>query len=237
MSAPAAGAEAAAEPARPAVPGDVPSAAGTEDAEVFPTDEDYERIIDELHGRYRDGVSRKRVAKAVTRARSEIEAGAKHGDFLLILIAKRAKDLIRKREKKKGIVPHEVKTLLFVCENNTARSQMAAAIAKSIAGDHIHARTSGRSDHAALDPQARAVLTEQGIDIDAPIALGSVDDLVQAADVVIEIGTHFPSAIGKNRVRWVVPNPHGGDLADYRKCRDELDWRVTALLEDLDLPT
>jgi arsenate reductase len=54
--------------------------------------------------------------------------------------------------------------ILFICTHNAARSQMAEAIANSMFGDRLEARSAGSSP-TKINPYAIAVMEEIGIDI------------------------------------------------------------------------
>ena len=56
------------------------------------------------------------------------------------------------------------KKVLFVCSRNSARSQMAEAFLRTLAGDAFDAYSAG-SEPRGIHPLAIAVMSERGIDI------------------------------------------------------------------------
>ena len=59
-----------------------------------------------------------------------------------------------------------MRTILFICEHNSARSQMAEAFLNHYAGGKLFAESAGL-EPGSLNPYAVEVLREEGIDISA----------------------------------------------------------------------
>ena len=59
-----------------------------------------------------------------------------------------------------------MKGLLFLCVQNSARSQMAEGLARAMFGDSVHVQSAG-SQPAGVDALAVAAMAEIGIDISA----------------------------------------------------------------------
>ena len=76
---------------------------------------DFDGLIDELAQRHAAAFTREDVAGIVAAARAEIEPGSHHPEFLAVLVAKRARDLLAERAQQEGRADHEVLDLLFVC--------------------------------------------------------------------------------------------------------------------------
>lgn len=126
--------------------------------------------------------------------------------------------------------------LLFLCVANSARSQMAEGLARSLAPD-VRVSSAGR-DPAGVNPLAVKVLAEIGIDIshhrskglDA-VDLGSVDAVITlCADEVCP-----PLPRPTPHLHWPLEDPTAvaGDEADrteaFRRVRDELRRRLEPL--------
>ncbi|HOO63866.1 MAG TPA: arsenate reductase ArsC [Synergistaceae bacterium] len=71
--------------------------------------------------------------------------------------------------------------VLFVCVQNTARSQMAEGILKSIAEDTFEVYSAGITAGSELNPYAVAVMREIGIDI-SKNRVKSIEDLLKEED-------------------------------------------------------
>jgi arsenate reductase len=78
-------------------------------------------------------------------------------------------------------------------------------------------------------------MAEIGLDISREFPKPLTADKVQAADVVITMGCGdaCPAYPGKRHLDWELPDPAGLDLAAVRPIRDEIQQRVTALIQEL----
>ena len=128
-------------------------------------------------------------------------------------------------------------TILFLCVANSARSQMAEGIARSLAPREVRISSAG-SVPMSVRPEAVAVLRE--IDVDISNAESKhVDDLDTAdVDAVITLCREeaCPVYLGAAiRLHWALPDPAsvtGSDelrLEAYREVRDTLRRRLTVL--------
>ncbi|GAB3698026.1 arsenate-mycothiol transferase ArsC [Mariniluteicoccus flavus] len=198
-----------------------------------PTAASYAHVVEDLAERYADTFDRDEVAAAVEEARAAIEPTAKHPDFLEVLVAKHARDHLLARARHDGRVAKVVPEVLFVCVHNTGRSQMAAAIAEHLAGEHVHVRSAGLQPGSGLNPVVVEALAEVGINLDHAYPSGRAGDVVHAADVVVDMGADLPEMVGRRVVEWDVADPDHQPLAVVRKIRDDLQARVAGLLEEL----
>jgi len=126
-------------------------------------------------------------------------------------------------------------TVLFVCVHNAGRSQMAAGYLQAVAGDRVRVMSAGSEPRDSINPQAVAVMKEEGIDIshNTP-ALLDVDD-VRASDVVITMGCGdaCPVFPGKRYEDWELEDPAGQDIEKVRAIRDDIKTRIHGLVEEL----
>lgn len=133
--------------------------------------------------------------------------------------------------------------LLFLCVQNSARSQIAEGLARSMAAsferDDVVAWSAG-SKPAFVRPQAIEVMAEQGIDL-SEHASTSIDDLpirIDDIDYVItlcaeEVCPVLPGVT--TRLAWPIPDPAGHEdepweaqLDRFRTARES----IRALLEE-----
>ncbi len=127
--------------------------------------------------------------------------------------------------------------VLFLCVANSARSQLAEGIARSLAPAGVTVSSAG-SAPTTVRPEAVEVLREIGIDISAhrsksvkEVNPAEVDGVVTlCAD---EVCPAFPGRVA--RIHWGLPDPAAaaGDrearLAAFRSVRDELRRRLSVL--------
>jgi arsenate reductase len=131
----------------------------------------------------------------------------------------------------RGEVPGKQRAL-FVCTHNSARSQMAEGLLRSLAGGRFEAFSAG-TEATRVRPEAVSVMDEIGIDVSGQESktldryLGEpFDYVVTVCDEANEACPFFPGA--KRRLHWSLPDPSaaGGTeeerLAVFRSVRDRL---------------
>ena len=123
--------------------------------------------------------------------------------------------------------------ILFLCVANSARSQMAEAVARHLAPPDVRISSAG-SVPTSVRPEAIRVLEEIGIDASGQRSKG-VDEITRDVDAVITLCAEevCPVWLGAtHRVRWGLPDPAAveGDeearLDAFRSVRDELVRRL-----------
>ena len=127
--------------------------------------------------------------------------------------------------------------VLFLCVANSARSQMAEGIARSLAPPGVKISSAG-SAPSRLNPVAVHVLAEISIDISGQRSK-SVDEIPHGdVDVVVTLCAEevCPVFLGKaHRIHWGLPDPAGvagmeeTRLNAFRFVRDELLRRLKLL--------
>jgi arsenate reductase len=127
------------------------------------------------------------------------------------------------------------KRLLFVCVENSNRSQMAEAFARIHGGDEIEAYSAGSCPSGVVSPKAIAVMQELGYDL-SQHGSKSLDEIPQVEyDFVATMGCGdaCPFVRAKRRADWQIPDPKHMDADELRKVRDLIEHRVTAILPTL----
>ena len=135
-----------------------------------------------------------------------------------------------------GAAPHDLPEVLYVCEQNAGRSQMAAAITNHLAQGRVHVRSAGSMPAHELNPDIVTVLAEAGILLEDAYPKPLTDDVVQAADVVVTMGCGdaCPLYSGKRYEDWQLADPAELDLDGVRGVRDEVIRHVKGLLSSLE---
>ena len=125
--------------------------------------------------------------------------------------------------------------VLFVCVHNAGRSQMAAGLLKSLAGDRVTVRSAGSEPAEHLNPRVVEAMKEIGVDISAELPKPMTGNMVKAADVVITMGCGDACPIypGKRYEDWELEDPAGKDIETVRRIRREIEGRVRTLIEEL----
>lgn len=126
------------------------------------------------------------------------------------------------------------KRILFVCVENSNRSQMAEAFAQLHGGDSIEAFSAGSRPSGRINPKAIRFMDELGYDLSTH-ASKSLDEVEGEFDAVITMGCgdNCPWIPAKRREDWGLPDPRDMDDDGYRAVRDDIGRRVQALLASL----
>ena len=126
------------------------------------------------------------------------------------------------------------KRILFVCIENSNRSQMAEAFARMHGGEGVEAWSAGSAPSGRINPRAVQFMAELGYDLSAH-ASKSLDEVSGAFDAVVTMGCgdRCPWVPSRRREDWNLPDPKHLDDAGYRRVRDEISARVQALLASL----
>lgn len=122
--------------------------------------------------------------------------------------------------------------LLFVCVENSNRSQMAEAFARMHGGGDVLAVSAGSNPSGKINPRAIAAMAERGYDL-AAHASKSLDQIPPVEyDWVVTMGCGdaCPWVPARHREDWDLADPKHMNDAELAKVRDEIERRVLALL-------
>ena len=127
-----------------------------------------------------------------------------------------------------------MKRVLFVCVENSNRSQMAEAFARMHGGAQVEALSAGSQPSGRINPKAIRSMAELGYDL-ATHASKSLDEIAGDFDAVVTMGCgdQCPWVPAKRREDWALPDPKELDDDGYRAVRNEISRRVRALLASL----
>jgi arsenate reductase (thioredoxin) len=126
------------------------------------------------------------------------------------------------------------KRVLFVCVENSNRSQMAEAFARMQGGEEVEALSAGSAPSGRINPRAVQFMGELGYDL-ASHRSKSLDKVDGEFDAVVTMGCGdtCPWIPAKRREDWGLPDPKDLNDAGYRAVRDEISQRVRFLLASL----
>jgi protein-tyrosine-phosphatase len=127
-----------------------------------------------------------------------------------------------------------MKRVLFVCVENSNRSQMAEGFARMHGGDSVEALSAGSRPSGKINPKAIRFMSELGYDLSRH-ASKSLDEIDGDFDAVITMGCGdaCPWVPAKRREDWALPDPRDMDDDGYRAVRDDISARVRNLLASL----
>jgi protein-tyrosine-phosphatase/DNA-binding transcriptional ArsR family regulator len=138
-------------------------------------------------------------------------------------------------------------SVLFLCTGNSARSQMAAALAEQLSGGALRAASAG-SHPKPLHPNAVRVMRARGIDLAgsrpkhlSEHAAGGFDYVISLCDRVREVCPEFPGE--PQLIHWSIADPArepGSDevtLPAFERTAAELCIRIGFLIQAIEQTT
>ena len=160
-------------------------------------------------------------------------------DYVHIFAGRFARDRMRELARTEGYISRDISrdipAILYLCNHNAGRSQMAAAFTAHLGRDRVQVMSAGSTPAAEVNAVAVQAVAELGIDLSQEFPKPATDEVVNAADVVITMGCGdaCPVYPGKRYLDWDVDDPAGQPIEKVRLIRDEIRRRVEKLLTEL----
>jgi len=128
-----------------------------------------------------------------------------------------------------------MKRVVFICIENSNRSQMAEAFARMYAAGRVEAYSAGSRPSGRVNPKAVEAMKELGCDLTTHRSK-SINDLPEGDfDVAVTMGCgdSCPTLRAKRREDWAIPDPKEMSPEEFRKVRDLIGKKVKELLDEL----
>ena len=190
----------------------------------------------DLADEFRGVFSRETVAKYVEDSYEAIGERPTIGpNFLPVIIRRFSRERLWAVAQADGLIEKALPEVLFVCEHNAGRSQIAAALAHHLSNGWVGARCAGSHPEEQIDRVVVRALAELGIDLAEEFPKPLTEEVVRAADAIVTMGCGdaCPVYPGRRYLDWPVADPAGQSLAAVRRIRYEIYHRVWELLETL----
>ncbi len=126
-----------------------------------------------------------------------------------------------------------MKKILFVCIENSNRSQMAEAFAKIHGKDKLEAYSSGSKPSGIINPKAIAAMKELGYDLSKhdSKSLDEIPKIKYDYAITMGCGDECPFVQAENREDWKLDDPKHLEPKEFNKVRDEIEKRVKELIK------
>ena len=127
------------------------------------------------------------------------------------------------------------KRVIFVCVENSNRSQMAQAFARIHGGDDVEAFSAGSRPSGRINPKAVEAMKEVGYDLTTHTSKGLDDFNGKQFDAAVTMGCgdECPLVVARRRVDWNIPDPREMPPEQFRRVRDQIEAKVKELLAEL----
>ena len=125
--------------------------------------------------------------------------------------------------------------ILFICIENSNRSQMAEAFAKIHGGDFVEAFSAGSSPSGVVNPKAINAMAELGYDLTTHKSMSASEFSDIEFDYVIGMGCgdECPFITSKNHLEWEIRDPRDLEPEAFNQIRNEVEREVKGLMEIL----
>jgi arsenate reductase len=129
-----------------------------------------------------------------------------------------------------------MKTVLFVCVHNAARSQMAEAFFNEMADGRHVGISAGSQPAERVNPVAVEAMGELGIDISGARPKRLTADMIERADLVVTMGCgeNVCPIVPKEVIVWELEDPSGKPIEEVLSIRDQIMKLVRDLVDTLD---
>jgi protein-tyrosine-phosphatase len=125
--------------------------------------------------------------------------------------------------------------VLFVCVENSNRSQMAEAFARIHGAGTVEASSAGSRPSGKVNPKAVEAMKEIGYDLTTPTSKGLADFNGKEVDVAVTMGCgdECPLVLAKRRLDWQIPDPRDMTPDQFRDVRNLIETKVKELIASL----
>lgn len=126
--------------------------------------------------------------------------------------------------------------VLFLCVENSCRSQMAEGFFRHCAPANMQGVSAGSNPSGQVNPRAISLMAQRGIDLSSHASVGLEAFSEQVFDVAVTLGCGdvCPSSKAREHREWNLPDPKSMDDEAFAAVRDEIESKVQALIGELD---
>ena len=122
--------------------------------------------------------------------------------------------------------------VLFVCVENSCRSQMAEAFARRYGAGRVEAYSAGSRPSGQVNPKAMSSMKELGYDLSRHSSkmLSEIPDIEFDFVATMGCGDECPFVRTKEREDWNIPDPKDLETDEFRAIRDLIESKVKSLI-------
>ena len=128
-----------------------------------------------------------------------------------------------------------MKKVLFVCVENSNRSQMAEAFARMHGAGKIDPFSAGSRPSGRINPRAVAAMKEKGYDLSTHLSKSLAEIPQEGYEYLVTMGCgdECPFIPAAHREDWDLPDPRLLGDAEFNRVRDDIEVRVLDLISRL----
>lgn len=127
------------------------------------------------------------------------------------------------------------KRVLFVCVENSNRSQMAEAFARIRGADKVEVYSAGSRPSGKINQKAIDAMREVGYDLSLhrSKSLSEIPDVEFDFVATMGCGDECPFVRAKQHEDWEIPDPKHMDTDEFRIVRDLIEIKVKGVVSSL----
>ena len=126
-----------------------------------------------------------------------------------------------------------MKKVVFLCVENSCRSQIAEAFANIHGKDEILAFSAGSKPSGTVNPKAVSLMKEINYDLSKhqSINVDKLPDVEVDAMISMGCGDSCPSIRAKERIEWDIPDPKDMEDQDFKEVIKNIERKVLDFLK------
>ena len=126
-----------------------------------------------------------------------------------------------------------MKKVLFVCVENSCRSQIAEAFARIHGGENVEAYSAGSRPSGVVNLKAIESMKEIGYDLSkhSSKSLNDLPDVKWEFVATMGCGDECPYIRSERREDWQIPDPKNMQPDEFREVRKMIEYKVKELFE------
>jgi protein-tyrosine-phosphatase len=133
-----------------------------------------------------------------------------------------------------------MKKILFVCVENSGRSQMAEAFFRKYMPKGFEATSAGTKPSPNVNLIVAQAMSEIGIDIKNKTPKSLSNDML-GDSIAVNMGCmdkeSCPALFMKDILDWQIPDPKGKSIEEVRRIRDQIEIKVKELVKKIGEPS
>jgi arsenate reductase len=196
-----------------------------------------EKMVDSLVGEFGEDVDRGQIEALMSDSVQRLAGEANTPEFLPVLGYRFTRERLQSLTRGTHDLSERGIDIVFVSLSGGGRGQLASALTRNHAQGRVEVHSAGSAaGTTTLDPAVRAVIEELDLDLEDAYARPVTREVLEAADVIVTMGKSIGQVDLPDGVRvedWRVGDPVGATVEEARRVRDDIDYRVRALLDSL----
>lgn len=127
-----------------------------------------------------------------------------------------------------------MKTILFVCVENSCRSQIAEAFAKLHSKGSLNAISAGSNPSGSVNPKAIELMDKLGYELTNHYSK-SVETVIENVDYLVSMGCgdSCPNVKAVERIEWNIPDPKDMNEEEFKEVIGLIDKNVQSLIKNI----